>query len=58
MSPGMKILAAIGAITVYFLITLGWPYLETERDTEFMFMAAYGISSLISLTFILCHLIK
>lgn len=60
MSPeGMKILAAIGAITVYFLVTLGIPAFSVDDEfSDHRMMWAYVIASSIAVPLILLNLLK
>ena len=59
MSPEMKILAAIGAITVYFLITLGIPAFSVDDEfSDHTMMWAYVLASAIAIPLMLLKLLK
>ena len=59
MSPGIKILAAVGAITFYFLITLGIPTIATDDDfSDLRILWAYIFASAIAIPLMLLKLLK
>lgn len=60
MSLGMKILAAVGAITLYFLVTLGVPFfvIEDTDDYCWIMIIAYVAASSAAIPLILLNLLK